>query len=226
MKKSKRSFLISFLLALLLLLAVTGCSSAGEKNTDAQSAYATTTLGRVQGLEQDGVSVYKGIPYAKPPVGGLRFRAPEPAEPWSDTLDCTEFGSSALQPTADDIPTPDEDCLNLNVWTSAQEGEKQPVYVFIHGGAYFQGSGAKSMYDCTNFAKDGVVGVTINYRLGALGFLGLEASKAEGGTTGNFGTLDQIEALKWVKQKISAFGGAPENITIGGESAGSFSVSA
>ena len=143
MKKSKRSFLISFLLALLLLLAVTGCSSAGEKNMDAQSAYATTTLGRVQGLEQDGVSVYKGIPYAKPPVGGLRFRAPEPAEPWSDTLDCTEFGSSALQPTADDIPTPDEDGLNLNVWTSAQE-RKQPVYVFIHGGACFQGSGAKA----------------------------------------------------------------------------------
>lgn len=226
MKKNKRSFLISFLLALLLLLAVTGCSSAGEKDPDAQSAYATTTLGRVQGLEQDGVSVYKGIPYAKPPVGSLRFRAPEPAEPWSDTLDCTEFGPSAMQPGAENIPAPDEDCLNLNVWTTAQEGEKQPVYVFIHGGAYFQGSGAKSMYDCTNFAKDGVVGVTINYRLGALGFLGLEALKAEGGTTGNFGTLDQIEALKWVKQNISAFGGDPENITIGGESAGSFSVSA
>lgn len=228
MKTCKRQFLVLFLLILGLLLTAAGCSSTGGRavDSDVQSIYTATTLGRVQGLEQDGVSVYKGIPYAKPPVGSLRFLAPEPAEPWSDTLDCTEFGSSALQPTADDIPTPDEDCLNLNVWTSAQEGEKQPVYVFIHGGAYFQGSGAKSMYDCTNFAKDGVVGVTINYRLGALGFLGLEASKAEDGTTGNFGTLDQIQALKWVKENISAFGGDPENITVGGESAGSFSVSA
>ena len=115
MKTCKRQFLVLFLLILGLLLTAAGCSSTGGRavDSDVQSVYTTTTLGRVQGLEQDGVSVYKGIPYAKPPVGSLRFLAPEPAEPWSDTLDCTEFGSSALQPTADDIPTPDEDCLNL-----------------------------------------------------------------------------------------------------------------
>ena len=226
MNTHRRHFWIVTFLTLLLLLTAAGCSSTSDTAQSAAPVELTTSLGRIRGLESGGVAVYKGIPYAKPPVGDLRFRAPEPAEAWQDTLDCTQYGPAALQPAADDIPAPDEDCLNLNVWTTAKSGEKQPVYVFIHGGAYFQGSGAKTMYDCTNFARDGVVGVTINYRLGALGFLGLEASKAEGGTSGNFGTLDQIQALKWVRENISAFGGDPDNITIGGESAGSFSVSA
>lgn len=189
--------------------------------------------GPVKGTHKRGISNYKGIPYAKPPIGDLRFCPPVPAPAWVEPRDCFEFSDKCLQfgGILADLPPmysangKSEDCLYLNVWTpSVSDEDKYPVYVYIHGGGFATGSGSELMFDGSNMAERGIVVVTLNYRLGAFGFLALNAMLEESGSIGNFGLLDQILALKWVKENIAAFGGDPKNITLGGESAGAFSV--
>ena len=191
--------------------------------------------GPVKGQFRKEISCFKGIPYAMPPVGRRRFRAPEPLPPWQEVRECTKYGASSLQMGGITIDAPgtyqmdekSEDCLFLNVWTPAQTAaERYPVYVFIHGGAFATGSGSEMVYDGLRMAQDGVVVVTINYRLGALGFLATRGLLEESGTTGNYGILDQIQALHWVQENIAAFGGDPDQVTIGGQSAGAYSVTA
>ncbi|MDQ1403510.1 MAG: para-nitrobenzyl esterase [Actinomycetota bacterium] len=176
-----------------------------------------------------GVVAFKGIPYAQPPVGKLRFRAPEPPLPWAGVRPALEYGKSAPQPegagTMPGIPfaEQDEDCLTLNVWTPAADDGKRPVMVWIHGGAYVTGAGSQKWYDGSLLAQRGdVVVVTINYRLGALGFLPLHRVGVE--ADANVGLVDQVAALRWVAANISAFGGDADNVTIFGESAGAMSI--
>lgn len=193
-----------------------------------------TKFGKVQGGTNGSVCFWKGIPYAKAPVGKRRFQKPEPPEPWDKILDATRFGSMVMQPSDTsfsavlgeaDQPM-SEDGFYLNIWSPAADGKKRPVLFWIHGGAYQFGSGSSPWYDGTEFAKNGdVVVVTINYRLNVFGFLHLSdmfGEKYE--SSGNLGILDQVAALRWVKENISAFGGDPEQITIFGESAGAGSV--
>ena len=189
-------------------------------------------VGAVRGLWDGGLRVFRGIPYAQPPVGPARWKPPTPAADWRDVRDATQFGSSCWQPVgaptslyADQIPPMSEDCLSLNVW-SPKGAAKAPVLVWIHGGSLTTGAGSEAMYDGERLASRGVVVVTINYRLGALGWLAHPGLSAESprGISGNYGLLDQIEALKWVRRNIAAFGGDPANVTIAGESAGGLSV--
>lgn len=196
--------------------------------TIVESAY-----GKVKGEQVDGVYAWKGIPYAKPPVGALRFRAPEKPESWTGVRDATEFGPIAPQPSTDimkflgnDVENTSEDCLNLNVWTPGADDKRRPVMVWIHGGAYIAGSGSGGSYDGASFAEQGdVVVVTINYRLGIMGFLHLRVIGGEKyATSGNCGIQDQVAALQWVQDNIAAFGGDPNRVTIFGESAGAMSV--
>ena len=174
-----------------------------------------TKYGTLGGIESHGILSFKGIPYARPPVGKLRFQPPERPLPWAGVRDATKLGNASPQPTMGamaNIPgftateTQDEDCLYLNVWTPGADGRKRPVLFWIHGGAFFLGSGGMSWYDGTNLARRGdVVVVTINYRLGALGFLHL-ADLADGfAGSGNAAILDQVAALEWVRDNISAF---------------------
>ena len=193
------------------------------------AAIAETTAGKIEGTQEDGLCVFRGVPYAAPPIGDLRFRAPQPPQPWDGVRDTKAFSPIAPQvpnPVLEDLlPAPDppqpqsEDCLYLNVWTPGLSGSR-PVMVWIHGGAFTIGSGSEEYYDGANLAARGdVVIVTINYRLGAFGFINLPAL----GET-NFGMRDQIAALKWVQANIANFGGDPANVTIFGESAGGMSV--
>jgi len=194
---------------------------------------AATRSGKVEGVEDDGVLVFRGIPFAAPPVGPLRFLAPRREEPWDGVRDATHFGPDIAQadlPVArilgSDASASDEDGLYLNVWTPGCDDARRPVMVWIHGGAYVFGSGAVSWYDGTRFARHGdVVVVTINYRLGPLGFLHLADTFGPAAAgSGNAGILDQVAALEWVQQSVAAFGGDPDNVTIFGESAGANSV--
>ena len=196
------------------------------------TAVVETGLGRLVGREADGVRVFRGIPYARPPVGERRFRAPEPPEPWAGTRDATAFGPSAPQPPllvaalpGMDVGAQGEDCLYLNVTApaGARPGDRKPVLVWIHGGGFVIGSGSQPVYDGAALVRRGdVVLVTINYRLGALGFLDL--GEQGDAATPNAGILDQIAALRWVREHIEAFGGDPDEVTIFGESAGGMSV--
>ncbi len=182
------------------------------------------------------VRAYKGIPYAAPPVGKLRWQPPQPVTAWQGVRKCDQFGPICPQapyPATSiyaQAPQPQsEDCLLLNVWTAAEGAdEKRPVMVWIHGGALTRGSGSIPAYDGEQLAIQGVVLVTINYRLGPLGFLAHPAlsRESEHGSSGNYGVLDQIAALRWVQRNIAAFGGDPSRVTIFGESAGSWSVCA
>jgi len=193
-----------------------------------------TKLGKVQGYRagiekylssftSPGVIKFKGIPYAEPPINELRFKPPIPRKPWKGTLDATKFGPTAPKPELlYKIPEfqheqSEAECLNLNIWAPDIDGELRPVMVWIHGGGFITGSGAN--FECSNLASRGnVVIVSINYRLGPLGFLYIPDE------TANVGLLDQIAAIKWVKENIQPFGGDPNNITIFGQSAGAASV--
>jgi len=191
------------------------------------------TSGQVEGAHSRGVLRFKGIPYAAPPVGDRRFAPPEPAAPWTGVLVAAGRPPTAPQPVgameamagAANLPPQSEgDCLTLNVWTESLSGSR-PVMVWIHGGAFISGSGSTPWYDGVNLAKRGVVVVTINYRLGALGFLHLEGLGGERFVgAANAGLLDQALALQWVADNIGAFGGDPSQVTIFGESAGGMSV--
>ncbi len=185
--------------------------------------------------EDDAVTVFRGVPYAAPPVGALRWRPPQPVVPWSAVRYATVFPPAAPQPpggvismfgTRPDGPR-DEDCLYLNVWSPACDpAARLPVMVWIHGGGFRVGAGDNLMYNGVNLAAEGVVVVTVNYRLNVFGFLAHPALSAESdhGASGNYGLMDQIAALRWVRDNIAAFGGDPDNVTIFGESAGSRSV--
>ncbi|CAL9354496.1 Carboxylesterase [Streptomyces sp. enrichment culture] len=190
----------------------------------------STSRGSLRGREGDGVVAFLGVPYAAPPFGRLRMRPPQPPAPWSGTRDATVPGATAPQPgygpamagLLEAAGPQGEDCLNLNVWTPApgRSGERLPVMVFLHGGAFRNGAGSLALYDGSRLAADGVVCVTLNYRLGAEGFLLLPDG------TANLGLLDQIAALRWVRDDIAAFGGDPDNVTVFGQSAGAISVTA
>ncbi|MBM4037291.1 MAG: carboxylesterase family protein [Planctomycetes bacterium] len=180
--------------------------------------------------EKGDVHVYKGIPFAAPPVGGLRWKPPQPVKPWEGVRACTEFGPWCPQPKplmGREMGTQSEDCLYLNVWTPAKgPKDRLPVMVWLHGGGHTTGSGASQFYDGERLAREGVVLVTINYRLGPFGYLAhpLLSKESEHKVSGNYGLLDQIAALAWVQRNIAAFGGDPGCVTIFGESAGSASV--
>lgn len=169
------------------------------------------------------VRVYKGIPFAAPPVGNLRWKAPQPAAHWDGVKKADNFSATCMQGAGRGGNT-SEDCLYLNVWTGATKaGEKRPVMVWIYGGGYTSGSGSQAMYDGEALAKKGAVIVTFNYRLGALGFFSYPELTTESDRrgAGNFGVMDSIAALQWVQKNIAAFGGDPKNVTMFGESAGS-----
>jgi para-nitrobenzyl esterase len=181
--------------------------------------------GKIKGYIKNNLHIFKGIPYAEPPIGDLRFIPPKPKKPWSGVLETTEFGPcafqgyTALEDVTGKLQPESEDCLTLNIWTPGLDNKKRPVMFWIHGGAFVMGGSRTPTYDGSKFAQRGdVVIVTINYRLGALGYLYIP------GITVNAGQLDQILALKWVHDNIAQFGGDPENITIFGESAGAYSV--
>ncbi len=194
-----------------------------------------TAAGRVAGTEEDGLRVFRGIPYARPPVGALRLRPPQAPEPWAGVRDASRPGPAAPQNAGlvssmlgASSGEQSEDCLTLNVWAPPPGDRPRPVLVWIHGGGFTTGSGAVGVYDGARLARRGeVVVVTVNYRLGALGYLALPAlEREEGGAFGNFGVLDQIAALTWVREHAAVFGGDPERITIFGESAGAMSIGA
>ncbi len=196
----------------------------------------TTTSGRVRGVLTDGITVFRSIPYAAPQVGPRRFRPPSPVTPWSGVRDATTFGPVAAQApspleTMLGAPPPVSDeagALTLSIFTPAADAAKRPVMFWIHGGAFVFGSGSSPIYDGTHFARHGdVVVVTINYRLGAFGFLHLdEIFGSEYAGSGNAGILDQVLALEWVRDNIAEFGGDPERVTVFGQSAGGMSVGA
>jgi len=232
-----RSKKILFLSAALAVFALASC----KKTED--NPVLSVTGGKIQGMLTDSsnVMVFKGIPYAAPPVGDLRWKAPQPPVPWEGVKVCDKFGPISLQPGNspetfygkefywNGTPAQSEDCLYLNVWApKASLGNtdaKLPVALWIHGGAYTNGYGYEVTMDGDEWARRGVILVTINYRLGLLGFLSHPSLSAEnGGKSGNYGFLDQVAALRWVSDNISVFGGDPSNITVFGQSAGAMSV--
>ena len=223
---------------------------ASDASKPASTGIIQTDKGKVRGvLNSEGdVEIYAGIPYAKPPVGELRWRAPQDPEPWDGVLECDSFAPMSMQvtnlPIYDSlvriigyhdyrislkdnyVPPVSEDSLYLNIWKPAGECHGLPVLVYIHGGSLQTGQTWTDDYNGTSFAKNGVICVNMGYRLGVFGFLADEELLKEDGTTGNYGLLDQIKALQWVRDNISSFGGDPDNVTIVGESAGAVCVDA
>lgn len=223
------------LILILLMLMFTGLAAPASH----AQAPVSVTGGMVAGVQlpNSPVRVYKGIPFAAPPVGDLRWHPPQPVIPWQGTRYAYDFSDACIQVlTRSRLPwskefmhlsDASEDCLYLNVWTAAESpAEKRPVMVYIYGGGLQEGSSAIAVYDGEEFAKKGVVLVGINYRVGALGFMAhpelTKASRHQ--ASGNYGFLDQLAALQWVQENIEAFGGDPNNVTIFGQSAGARSV--
>jgi len=188
--------------------------------------------GAARGTREEGLRVFRGIPFAQPPVGERRWRAPADLPRWQGVRDATRFGPSCIQPIrrtasiyADDVGPTSEDCLTLNIWAPANSA-RAPVFVWIYGGALTTGASRLSMYDGAALARQGLIVVSINYRVGALGYLAHPELSAESDehVSGNYGLLDQIAALRWINRNIAAFGGDPSQVTIAGESAGALSV--
>lgn len=178
--------------------------------------------GRIRGARNEGVNIFKGIPYGGRISGDRRFRRPAPLEPWTGVREALQYGAPAIQPPRQNEPAPSEDCLFLNVWTPANDNKKRPVMFYSHGGGYVGGSGASGSQDGSNLARNfDVVVVETNHRLGLLGFLYLdEIAGSEYKGSGNMGMLDIVDGLKWVNENISQFGGDPDNVMIFGESGG------
>jgi para-nitrobenzyl esterase len=220
-------------ISVLTLLALLAAAATAAEEERATPPTVRTEAGLVRGTLEEGVRVYRGIPYAAPPVGDLRWRPPRPPVPWEGVRDCTEFGPACPQPEMRGRyrsagGEQSEDCLTLNVWTPAEAATGPlPVLVWIHGGGMTIGSGSMRHYDGRRLASRGAVLVTFNYRLGPFGFFAhpLLSAESEEGVSGNYGLLDQIAALRWVRRNIAAFGGDPACVTIFGESAGAVSVS-
>lgn len=213
--------------AVLLTVALALHPSVASAVSDAP--VVQTKSGPVAGAVEGGLEVFRGIPYAAPPTGPLRFMPPSPVEPWTEVRDATEFGPACPQDPdahemAEGTPT-SEDCLTLNVWTPSTSGDA-PVMVFIHGGGFTAGSTRDPWYDGASFAERGVVLVTLQYRIGPFGWLDLSDLGPEYATSGDNGLQDQIAALRWVRENAGAFGGDPSNVTLFGESAGAISISA
>ncbi len=221
----------TFAIAILLLSVFTSLASNKDEvspTIDPNLLVVQTKQGKVQGTTEQKVCVWRGIPYAKAPVGELRFKSPQPADSWPEVKNATQFGAASLQPQSSftgNMPK-SEDCLSLNIWSPAADGKKRPVMFWIHGGGFIVGAGSSDLYNGANLAQNGdVVVVSFNYRLGVLGFLFFEGDAAtKAGLENNLGIKDQIAALKWVKENIAAFGGDPNQVTIFGESAGGTSV--
>ncbi len=206
----------------------------------AQLSLIQTDKGQVSGYKSGDITIFKGIPFAAPPVGELRWKAPQPAKRWTGVLKCEKFSASPMQRkpvpfmmwTEEFITPPEnlsEDCLYLNIWTPAKTAaDKLPVMVWIYGGGFSSGSAACAVYDGEEISKMGIIFVSINYRVGVLGFMANPALSKESqfNVSGNYGLLDQIMALEWIKKNIEAFGGDPQKVTIDGQSAGSMSVCA
>jgi para-nitrobenzyl esterase len=223
----KNSMRVTRVFVFVLLLAGVSVAAAAQVRTDSGSVSGTTSAdGKVQ--------IFKGIPYAAPPVGASRWKEPQPVQPWPGVRKATDFGARCMQGNVfgDMVfrdAAPSEDCLYLNVWTSnASADAKLPVMVWIYGGGFQAGATSEPRQDGENLAHRGVVVVSMNYRLGIFGFFSHPELTKESPhhASGNYGLLDQAAALQWVRKNIAAFGGDPENVTIFGESAGSFSVSA
>ncbi|MFI0773207.1 carboxylesterase/lipase family protein [Streptomyces sp. NPDC021212] len=210
--------------ALVMSLAVVGLLPATASAT-APTAVATDK-GAVRGATSKGVERFLGIPYAAAPTGSLRWKPPRPAARWTGVREAADFGNPCpVLPSGNGPRSETEDCLDVNVWrpSGVRAGARLPVHVFIHGGGLTNGSGSQN--DESKLVKEtGVIGVSLNYRLGAFGFLGLPALTEEGGESGNYGFMDQQAALRWVQRNIAAFGGNPGEVTIDGESAGGWSV--
>ena len=212
-----------------MLLIATACQPAGTIKTE--QGLVTGTPGA-----DPAVTVYKGIPFAEPPVGTLRWQPPQAPASWEGVREAVSFSDGCVQPLQRSRPPwteeymhqghASEDCLYLNIWTTAESGDDTPVLVYIHGGGFNEGSGSVALYDGEALAKKGLVVVTINYRLGLLGFLAHPELTAESpeNASGNYGLLDQIAALQWIQNNISGFGGDAGNVTIAGQSAGAMSV--
>jgi para-nitrobenzyl esterase len=225
MKLTVRSTLKDSFALLFTLIFLVSCAQTPEDPT-----IVTTESGKVQGVSAEGVISFKGIPYAAPPVGDLRWREPQSVTPWTDTRQATAFGADCAQAPGEAEPiqtTPSEDCLYLNVWKpeTTDDNAQYPVMVWVHGGGFVGGGNSIPWYDGTAFAKQGIVVVSFNYRLGRLGFFAHPALLAANeGPVGNFGLMDQIAALEWVERNIAAFGGDPNEVTLVGQSAGGAAV--
>jgi para-nitrobenzyl esterase len=219
----------SFLFFVLLLSSTV----FAQLNSDVAPRVKTVN-GILEGTYESGIRVFRGVPFAAPPVGNFRWREPQPVKNWSGVRKADKFGPRAMQlPVFGDMnfrsDGVSEDCLYLNVWTPAITGnEHLPVLVYFYGGGFIAGDGSEPRYDGESMARRGIVAITVNYRLGVFGFFAYPELTKESPHhgSGNYGLLDQSAALKWVQQNIAAFGGDPKKITIAGESAGSFSVSA
>ena len=218
------------MLAIACLVAFSACT---EKKAADVTLQVKTQYGVLEGFEEDGVKKFLGVPFAQAPVGELRWKAPQPVQAWEGVRPAKEFGDDPMQldvfgDMAFRGPKRSEDCLYLNIWTTATTtADALPVLIYFNGGGLMAGSGSEPRYDGSSIAKEGVIGVTANYREGVFGFFAhpdlTAASDYKG--SGNYGFLDQVAAIQWVKDNIAAFGGDPAKITIVGESAGSFSVS-
>ena len=191
----------------------------------------TTDLGKVKGEMSDGVTSFKGIPFAAPPVGDLRWLPPQPAPIWKGVRDASQYGHDCMQKPfpSDAAPlgtTPSEDCLVGNVWIPRRQLGKLPILIWIYGGGWVNGGSSPTVYDGSQFAKQGLLFYSFNYRVGRFGFFAHPALTAESkdGTLGNYGFMDQIAAIKWIRKNAEAFGGDPNNVTVFGESAGGWSV--
>jgi para-nitrobenzyl esterase len=215
-----------------LLLAIAAAAALCSPSFAEQGPVVQAPTGSLQGVVEGGANVFKGIPYALPPIGPARWTPPQPVPAWSGVKAATDFGPVCYQPTsklaniyADTPPAMSEDCLYLNVW-APKNAHNAPVLVWIHGGALLTGWSNGAIYDGAKFAARGIVLVSINYRLGVLGWLAHPELSAEQPTkvSGNYGLLDQIAALGWVKRNIGAFGGDASNVTVAGESSGGLSV--
>jgi para-nitrobenzyl esterase len=208
-------------------------SAPAQSKTVSHSALAEPVKvegGLLKGTVEDGLTIFRGIPYAAPPIADLRWRPPKPALKWSGVRSAEQFGRACMQSNGaiDNLPAPSEDCLYLNVWTPAKRAtDKLPVLVWIHGGGFVAGTPAEKLYHAEWLAKKDVVVVSVSYRLGVFGFLAHPelSAESERHVSGNYGLLDMIAGLQWVQRNISAFGGDPKRVTIQGESAGSAAVS-